>query len=171
MIVFFTPHSDDEYVRGLRTLPPRLETDVDDAARTDGPVLITGDPETAAWIARLIYLRAAGCEGPFRALDPSDTERSFGDRLDRILHDSLRSGAPGVLFVRDLAAAGPGVQAELKRWLADVRNSNGATPRLISSTSVPLEDLVETGRFDRTLLPRIARVHIRIADAGAAAAG
>ncbi|MBI2222166.1 MAG: hypothetical protein HYU53_13285 [Acidobacteria bacterium] len=171
MILFHAPHSDGKYVRGPRGLPPWLESDVDDASQTDAPVLITGDADTAAWIARLIYLRMAHCDGPFRVLDAADTETSFGDRLNRILRDAARSGARGVLFLRELAAAGPAVQAELNCWLGRPPGTGGAAPRLIASTTLPLEDLTEAGGFDRALYRRIARCQIRTHGAGDGTAG
>lgn len=162
MIVFVAPHSDHQTPRVRQSLPPAIEARIEEAAHADEPVLITGRTDWAAWVARLVYLRSGRCEGPFRVLDAADDPISFGDRLGRIAAETARGEAPGMIYLRDLAHAGAAAQRALNSWLAEVPARTA--PRLVASSSAPLEDRVKAGLFDPSLFQRIARIEIRLAD-------
>lgn len=162
MIVFpDLDHRDGE--RRPRVLSPELEADVDYAAVSTLPVLVSAPPTAAAWLARLIYLRSGGPVGPFRVFDPARSHVPFGDHLWRMIDESRLSGAPGMLFIRDVDTAGISIQIELRDWLTrDYRTR--LAPRVVASTSVWLPDLIAMGRFDRFLYDRLSAIHIKLID-------
>lgn len=69
------------------------------------------------------------------------------------LHDHART-----LIVEDVEALSPGEQQELLAWL----KQNDRAVQVVATTSQPLLDLVQTGKFDAALFYALNVVHIRI---------
>jgi hypothetical protein len=117
------------------------------AARSTCAVLITAPPDEALEIARAIAI-----------------EEGSADRL--LVHDSATAAAsdlpeshpgPLILLLREVHDLTPGRQRLLMDLLEE---RQGASPRIIASSSVSLYDRVKEGTFDAGLYYRLNAVHI-----------
>jgi hypothetical protein len=141
-----------------KVLAPSLEPDVNCAAATGIPVLISADPIVAQWIARVIHDRSERRTESFTSYHPGT-----GDQL-AFLKRLLNGWGPrrGTLFVTDVSRVKPDVQAFLRDLLAAPQSDATARFRMIAGTSKWLYQLVERGEFDDFLFYRLNKIHIRV---------
>lgn len=139
----------------------QLENDVELAARTRVPVLISARPELALSIARTIATRS-GRAGK-TAMRVCDT--AAGDDIRAALTSS-RGGETGakesaILLLREVHLLSRTDQAAVMAIL-DLRplRSPDDTPRLIATSSVSLYERVRQGAFDAALFHRLNVIHI-----------
>lgn len=143
-------------------------------ARSRSPILIEGEAGTGKErLARAIHA-ASGATGRFIALDvaglaPEIVEAElFGQDQGACSPAAARrtgcieQARDGTLFIREVAALTPGIQARLHAVLHDhsFRRTRGrativATARIIASTGVDLDARVAQGGFRRDLLARL----------------
>lgn len=132
------------------------------------PVLIEGEPGTGkALLSQTLHDRSARAQGPFlvvraEELSPVDAEDDDGS--------VFAMASAGTLVIEDLGGLSPRAQAALKARLVDLaRSSRTATAlsghhdvRIVSTTCVPLEGLVDEGHFDAELLDLLAQRRIAL---------
>jgi hypothetical protein len=139
----------------------QLEGDVEIAARTSVPVLITAGSDRARDIALAIAARSgpAGA-GPIQVCD-----RSAGDNVLTAVTEAQVSALRGtsartILFpeVHMLSE----IEQDAVMSLFDAARSPGleAMPRIITTSSISLLDRVEQGAFDARLFHRLNMIHI-----------
>ncbi len=150
----------DERPRGV---PPRLEEDIGCAARTDVPVLITGDPEEGREIACAIDRRSPSPRGTVEVVDC----RQRG-ALGRVL-PFPPVGLPhapraSILLLQEVQALTLHEQSQVDSRLAELRTGRrNERLRIIASSSTPLFDRVLEGSFDERLYYRLAVIHLVVA--------
>jgi len=153
------PHLEDE-----------LDDDVEIAARSRVPVLITASPERALSIAHDIMSRAARGEAPGSGgIQVCDT--SAGDDIVAALAENRlkASGGGTTTFLLKEVHMLSEVEQEAIMKLLDTRPSRAINdmPRLITTSSVSLFDRVKNGSFDAKLFHRLNVIHIVVPINGA----
>jgi hypothetical protein len=144
-----------------------LDFEIQIAAQSSVPVLITAPPEQALAVARDIGARGrSGNALPVLICDPAG-----GDDVIAAVKEegpeTLPADAVGILVVREVHALTETEQAELMTLLDDrqVRRS-GRNRRIVATSSVSLFDRVVQGTFDARLFYRLNTIHIVPASAG-----
>jgi hypothetical protein len=148
----YTTHADDE-----------LDDDVEIAARSRVPVLITAPPDRALRIAREIMSRVGRTRSDgSSAMQVCDT--SAGDDVVAALagngRDASMSGETTVLLKEVHMLSG--IEQAAIMELLDARPTGPVddTPRLITTSSVSLFDRVQEGAFNAKLFHRLNVIHI-----------
>jgi DNA-binding NtrC family response regulator len=137
----------------------QLALDINLAAQTRAPVLISAPADCAENVARAITAFSRGWKGA----DLVVCDCAGGDSPAQIIA-SARSGTDGdqiTLLLREVHALGTADQAEVARVVGapgEARPTNA--PRIISTTSVSLFDRVRKGAFDEGLFYRLNVMHI-----------
>lgn len=141
---------------------PRLEDEIRCAARSDVPVLITGNPEDGREIACAIDRRSRTPRGTVDVVDC----RQRG-AFTRVMSYPLFSRASQegsrapILLLQEVYALSPNEQAEIDGRLAELSVSPGAAaPRIMASSSSPLFERVQEGSFDERLYYRLNVIHM-----------
>jgi hypothetical protein len=129
-----------------------LALDIQVAAGSEVPVLISGAPERTVAVARIIVARGARLR---RAGPPPFDRTSDLESITAISATNKVYGGSTVLL--------PEVQT--LRWdeqmaLANVLSRSVRRVRIIATTSVDLFERMMIGRFDRTLYWRLNTIHI-----------
>jgi Nif-specific regulatory protein len=148
---------------------------VERALHTTATVLLTGERGTDKdRIARIIHDSGPRAQGPFIAVNCAalpetlleaelfgDERGAFPDARQR-QPGRLELAAGGTLFLEEIEALSPGLQAKLLRVLQDRRFERvGGTEtlttdaRIVAATNQDLEGLVAEGRFRRDLFYRL----------------
>lgn len=132
------------------------------------PVLVEGEPGTGkALLSQTLHDRSARAQGPFvvvRAEDLAPEDACDGDS------GALAEARGGTLVLEELESLSAAAQAALRERLVElVRSSSTATPlsgqndvRVVSTTCVRLEGLVDEGQFDAALLDLLAQRRIAL---------
>lgn len=134
-------------------LPVRLAEEIRRAARSDLPVLITGDPNEGWEIACAIDRTS---RRPKSAVEVVDCRR-FG-ALELVLGhaDRQRHGTASILLLQEIQALSLDEQARFEQRLAELRLSRpNSGLRIIASSSMPLFERVLDGSFDERLYYRL----------------
>jgi len=142
-----------------QTLPARLHAlDMEVAARTSLPVLISAPPESAFPMAMAIALATEDGADSVVVVDGEDS---------RYLQSALiraASTAPGrlrAIVVHDVDALDRAQQSTLMALVADGARPGSCACRIIATTSVPLFERVLEGSFDSALFYRLNTIHIK----------
>jgi transcriptional regulator of acetoin/glycerol metabolism len=143
------------------TLPKGVEADVNCAARSGAPVLITATPDDALEIALVIASRSSGkCPPSVLVCDASG-----GDDVVECMTDADRSlngvdRSPLLLF-REVQNLGAAEQKAVFDRLIDPRERRSrSSARILASSSVDLYEQVTRGAFDERLFYRLNAIHI-----------
>jgi DNA-binding NtrC family response regulator len=138
-----------------------FEMDLQVAARSRVPVLISGSPRCALLLAQAISglpsrvdrsMTVVSCD-----LDDCDLEAAFTPPPS----DTMRSRRPPVLLLREVHALTQAGQSVLRRLL----NSRPfEAPRVFASTSVSLNQRVKDGLFDPDLFYCLNTIHLVISE-------
>ena len=146
-------------------VPAELEEDIGCAARSDVPVLITGDPDEGREIACAIDRRSPAPKGSVEVVDCR-----AGGALGRVLSFTPRSHAQSasdrssILLLQEVHALNRQEQEEFERRLAELRVSRRDDRiRIIASSSAPLFERVLDGSFDERLYYRLNVIHMVVA--------
>lgn len=141
-----------------------LEDDVEIAARSRVPVLITAPPDRALRIARDITSRAAqGGPAGSGALQVCDT--AAGDDVVAALTENQPHGSMGggttTFLLKEVHMLTETEQGAMMK-LFETRRSRPVDemPRIIATSSVSLFDRVQQGSFDAKLFHRLNVIHI-----------
>jgi hypothetical protein len=138
-----------------------LEEDLAIAARARVPVLISAPPERALTIARTIATRSdpAGTE-TMRVCDTAAGEDVLAALAENRLLTSEGQG-PTTFLLREVQMLTESQQAAVMRLLdTHPLRAVEETPRIITTSSVSLFDLVKQGSFDARLFSRLNVIHI-----------
>ena len=145
--------------------PRRLEEEIGCAARTNVPVLITGDPDEGREIAcaidrmsqtpigsvQVIDCRQHGAFDQVLAVTPADPAPSHADRAS-------------IVLLQEVHALSPDEQVEVDERLAQMRAGRPADAfRIMASSSAPLFERVQAGSFDERLFYRLNVIHMIVA--------
>jgi DNA-binding NtrC family response regulator len=145
------------------SVAPRLDEEIDCAARSHVPVLISGDPEEGREIACAIDRRSTAPNGTVEVVDCRESgalKKLMTYRADRAAHADRAS----ILLLQEVHALSPNEQAQFDRGLAEMRASRRAgAVRIIASSSEPLFDRVREGSFDERLFYRLNVIHMIVA--------
>ena len=146
-------------------LEAEIEDDVEIAARSRVPVLITAPPDRAMSIAHDIALRAAQ-DDPSGFVDLQVCDTSAGDDVAAALDESRMKALMGggtTILLREVHMLSEVEQAEIMKLL-DSRPSRpiDETPRIITTSSVSLFDRVQQGEFNEQLFHRLNVIHIMV---------
>lgn len=144
-----------------------LEEDVEIAARSRVPVLITAPPDRALEIARDIAERSAR-SGPAR-MQICDLAAG-GDIVAALTENRIRAAAregTTTLLLQEVHMLSE-IEQEAIMSLLDTRPLRPIddTPRIISTSSVSLFDRVLQGAFDPRLFHRLNVIHIVVPSNG-----
>jgi transcriptional regulator of acetoin/glycerol metabolism len=140
----------------------QLALDIQVAAKTKAPVLISAPADCAVNVARAI----AAFASVWKAADVVVCDCAGGGDLGAAVASARAgSGEPdtAILLLREVHALGETEQAEMARVFTELGDGrlHGA-PRIISTTSVSLFDRVLEGAFDERLFYRLNALHIVI---------
>ena len=144
-----------------------LEDDLEIAARTKVPVLITAPPDRALSIAQAIATRNnPGGAAAMRVCDSAAGDDVMAVLAENRLQESMNAGATTFLL-REVHMLSELEQEAVMRLL-DTRpfRALDQTPRLITTSSVSLFDRVRQGAFDERLFHRLNTIHIMVAPNG-----
>jgi hypothetical protein len=148
-------------VAAARSFPDsQLEADVDIAARSRVPVLISAPPDRALTIARDIAARTAG-NGPGR-MHICDTAAG-DDVLAALTENRLKAmGGGAATFLLQEVHMLSEIEQEAIMKLLDTRPTRpiDEVPRIITTSSISLFDRVKQGAFDARLFHRLNAIHI-----------
>lgn len=156
-----------EFVCGQSDGIQNVNTVIGDIARTDIPVLLTGESGTGkAVYARLIHRLSSLGHLPLKrlncaALEPGQVIAEF-----RVLEDIPGDGhaeVPGTLYLDGVDELELGCQKVLLSLLPDDEAKDGGKRlRLISSAMRDLDKEIASGRFRKELYFRISGVRLRL---------
>lgn len=138
-------------LRGESVLADTLRARVRAVARTNGEVLITGEPGTGTpKIAEVIHLLSGAASRPF-------VKRAAAQLTPDDLSAALREAASGTLYLDEVTALAPVAQFAL----LDILETAGGV-RVLSGTSVDIAAEVAAGRFSTDLFYRLdlMRIHV-----------
>ncbi len=137
------------------------EIDLNLAARSDGPVLITARPTDALAIARLIAAVGRGaCPVEVVTCDHAEGDDVLAAMADARLSPPSECERP-ILLLREVHALTSSEQATVMTRLAERQlRPFEQTARILASSSIDLFDCVERGTFDEQLFYRLNRIHI-----------
>ena len=138
----------------------KLAGDIHVAARSDAPVLISGPADSAVSLARTI----AAFGGFLTASDVRVRDCAGEDDVAAAMAQAQSNAGqpnPHILLLREVHTFGAGAQAALAE-LVGARHDGQfrETPRIISTSSVPLFERVREGVFDEDLFYRLNVIHI-----------
>ena len=139
-----------------------FEMDMQAAARSRMPVLISGSPRCALMLAQSIAGRLSRAERNMRILtcdvgDCADLETEF-----TLASAPTRSPRASILLLREVHALTETGQALLRGLMA---NRALDAPRVFASSSVPLYKRVADGLFDTELFYYLNAIHIVTSEA------
>ena len=146
-------------------VPLRLAEEIGCAARSDVPVLISGDPEDGREIACAIDRHSAVPKGRVEVVDC----RKDG-ALSRVLAHSPRGGTapepgrPSIVLLQEVHELSLPEQEQVDQRLDELRVSRRSEGiRIIASSSAPLFERVLEGSFLERLYYRLNVIHMVIA--------
>lgn len=140
------------------TATEALEEDIQLAADTTVPVLISGPVPACRAVATEVERRSGFCSGSVEIIDCSAEPR----RLESVLSTAGGAdAAPGRCFLlEEVHALPPGDQLVLQRHLAEMRHAARPATRILASSSVSLFDRVEDQLFSERLYYLLNVIHI-----------
>ncbi|EDY84857.1 Sigma-54 interaction domain family [Verrucomicrobiia bacterium DG1235] len=127
------------------------------AAKLPTPLLVTGEAGTQkASIAAIVHAKSELAGGPFvtidaKKLDPAELAETLLNS-EGAPSDTILSARDGFLFVANVDAVPSDLQNSLGNLIRDLKGET----RVICSSSIDLEQLVEDGEFEDALYFRIA---------------
>ncbi len=142
------------FIRGLSPQWTRVEKQLEQAAPTDAPILLQGEAGTGKErVARVIHANSRRAEGPFVSLNCDSLSSS--DLED----DRLALAAGGSLFLDEVGALSPDVQAKLIHKLEAPEHSD---LRLLCASRLDLPAMLQEGTFREDLYYRISLLPLRL---------
>ena len=138
-----------------------FEMDLQVAARSQVPVLISGSPRCALMLAQAIAglpsrvdrsMKIVSCD-----VDDCDLEAAFTAPAS----ETARASRPPILLLREVHALTRAGQSVLRRLL---RSRPLEAPRVFASTSVSLDQRVKDGLFDPDLFYCLNTIHLVISE-------
>ncbi len=163
---------------GSSTSFKTLKSQLDKVTKSNGRVMLTGDPGSGKEIAaRYIHANSDRAEGPFITVNSASIEP---ERMEEVLFGRESTGRGiepglleqahgGVIFFDEVAEMPSGTQSKILRVLTDqqFQRVGGGDKvrvdlRVISSTTRNLEDDVEAGTFRQELYHRLNVVPIEV---------
>ena len=145
-------------------LPSALEMEIGCAARSDVPVLISGDPDDGREIACAIDRLSPAPKGSVEVVDC----RQYG-ALGRVMSYTPRKSDPSyrdrssILLLQEVHALSLHEQAEFENRLVEMRARRDEGVRIMASSSAPLFERVQNGSFDERLYYRLNVIHMVVA--------
>ena len=160
-------HSGNDYETGFHhsktPFPERswhtLAPDIEIAAKSGLPVLVSGRPAAALTIARAIA--AAASLDPVRDVRILDAV-SAEDLLMTLTAQTADPGKGAILVLREVHRFSPSQQADVAEMLALGREHPSVKLRIVATSSVSLLDHVVDGTFDERLFYALNAVHIMV---------
>ena len=131
-------------------------------APLDETVWIEGEPGVGKkWCARALHDLSAGPEAPFVVLEAADLETAgWEDRLLTASHED--GGSPRTLYFVEPSSFRPDVMLRLQNVMLRIVDSRPAGLRIISGSTVSLEDAVEQARLPQPLAGQLAGARLSI---------
>lgn len=146
------------------------EVELARAARSDAPILFTGQQHDVRTLALRIHDMSGWCWGPFLAVDCREPGGALEERLFRVLESERSHGTavpvarllqPGTLFLHEVGALDTQSQSRLRDLLgeAGTPNQRRGRRRIMAFASELLVTRVSDGTFDDLLFYRLNRLH------------
>jgi transcriptional regulator of acetoin/glycerol metabolism len=134
-----------------------FEMDLQVAARSRMPVLISGSPRCALVMAQAIAGRLSRADRTIRiiscdAADSDDLDAAFASTSS----DAAPPGYSSIVLLREVHALTQAGQSMLQRLMT----MRPDAPRVVASSSVSLFERVKEGRFDPELFYHLNTIHI-----------
>jgi DNA-binding NtrC family response regulator len=146
-----------------RSATAALEEDIQLAAETTVPVLISGPVSATRALAREVDRRSAGATAPVEIVDCRAEE--CHTVLEVLAHATPATSVGGrtrCLLLQEVHALAPDDQLLLERHLSAVRRREQPPTRILASSSVPLYPRVEEQLFSERLYYLLNVIHIVI---------
>ena len=160
----------------------RVYAEIDLAASSDSPVLISGETGTGKELAaRAIHALSRRAPGPLLSVNISSLPRElveselFGHEKGAYTGAQARRrgrfllARGGSLFLDELNSLPAEIQPKLLRvietgelWTVGAEQAEKHDARVLSAANVPLEELVRSGRFREDLFYRLAVFQVRL---------
>jgi DNA-binding NtrC family response regulator len=141
-------------------VPQPLEEDIGCAARSDVPVLITGEPHEGREIACAIDRRSPHPRGVVEVVDCRQ-RGALGRVLTLAPPGNPLGSRTAILLLQEVHALTLHEQAQVDSRLAEMRTGRRSERfRIMASSSTPLFDRVREGAFDERLYYRLAVIHL-----------
>jgi DNA-binding NtrC family response regulator len=138
-----------------------FEMDLQVAARSRVPVLISGSPRCALMLAQAIAGLPSRVDRSMKIVscnvDNCDLEAAFTAPAP----ETMRSRRPPVLLLREVHALTQAGQSVLRRLLS---SQPLEAPRVFASTSVSLDQRVKDGLFDPDLFYCLNAIHLVVSE-------
>lgn len=138
-------------------------------ADSDSPILIEGEFGTGKhMVARAAHEASQRAAAPFKELQCSALPE---DVLEAELFSTTGTGIfnrvnGGTVHLAEVHLLPPRIQAQLNTFLDEVQNRRGSSSvpnfRLVTSTTIPLEEAASSGKFREDLYYKISVVPVRI---------
>jgi DNA-binding NtrC family response regulator len=149
----------------------RLEHEINMAARSAAPVLLTGSVEAAQALAYRIHTASGWRYGPFVTVDCAAVASVGTSLFEAVFPGHSRSeegpvlqlAQQGTVLLQEIGRLSRPMQEMLAERLTEAitnRPPGRTCRRVIASTSEPLLERVENGTFDDRLYYRLNLIHL-----------
>jgi DNA-binding NtrC family response regulator len=138
-----------------------FEMDLQVAARSRVPVLISGSPRCALMLAQAIAGLPSRVDSSMKIVSCDVADCDLEAAFTAPTSETIRSPRPPVLLLREVHALTQAGQSMLRRLLS---SRPFEAPRVFASTSVALDQRVKNGSFDSDLFYSLNTIHLVISE-------
>jgi DNA-binding NtrC family response regulator len=138
-----------------------FEMDLQVAARSRVPVLISGSPRCALVLAQAIAGLPSRVDSSIKIVSCDVAECDLEAAFTSPAPETIRSRRPPVVLLREVHALTQAGQSMLRRLLS---SRPFEAPRIFASTSIALDQRVKDGSFDSDLFYSLNTIHLVISE-------
>lgn len=138
-----------------------FEMDLQVAARSRVPVLISGSPKCALMLAQAIAGLPPRVDSRMKIVSCDVADCDLEAAFTAPAPETARSPRPPILLLSEVHALTQAGQSVLRRLL---NNRPFESPRVFASTSVALDQRVRDGSFDSDLFYSLNTIHLMVSE-------